>query len=81
MYTQRPDSENNCLLYSSTIVKIEASKSIVTALITNRLLIDNSADPIFVGSAFLIVVVLPLLGIAEARGSLMRLVIKLKIIQ
>ena len=78
MYTQRPDSENNCLLYQSK----EASKSIVRALITNRLLIDNSADPIFVGSAFLIVVVLPLLGIAEeARGSLMRLVIKLKIIQ
>ena len=78
MYTQRPDSENNCLLYQSK----EASKSIVRALITNRLLIDNSADPIFVGSALLIVVVLPLLGIAEeARGSLMRLVIKLKIIQ
>jgi len=78
MYTQRPDSENNCLLYQSK----EASKSIVRALITNRLLIDNSADPIFVGSVFLIVVVLPLLGIAEeARGSLMRLVIKLKIIQ
>ena len=77
MYTQRPDSENNCLLYQSK----EASKSIVRALITNRLLIDNSADPIFVGSAFLIVVVLPLLGIAKARGSLMRLVIKLKIIQ
>ena len=77
MYTQRPDSENSCLLYQSK----EASKSIVRALITNRLLIDNSADPIFVGSAFLIVVVLPLLGIAEARRSLMRLVIKLKIIQ